>query len=308
MSERADIKDGSEAETGKYGLVYTCLGGWIDIGHASPGPRTQKFWRDVISESGESSSDGQWYKVHYHQEMGKWGMTASSGGDFAVYKGLSHKRKESVALGIFLQVSMQFEQMQADFLFGKSPARASSFSVEDLVSNLISFYRTVRPGIEYVKLLEPVSKAAAEEVWDKYGSVGSHKNKTTMPMLFPCSKCSNGPKTVQSVSLPQALRVIQTDSGQWWRRWEDVQGPRVSIPVSGLPAKSHTVAAGESLSAIALRYYGDSLLWPLIMEKNPSVAGNPNLLHPGMVIQLPDLYGVTEQEKQTAKARGRQWR
>jgi phage tail protein X len=302
MSERSDIKDGSEAETATYGLVYTCLGGWIDVGHASPGPRTKNFWQAIANEKGESSPDGLWHKVSYHQEMGRWGITASSGGNFAVLKGLSHLRKESVALGIFLQVSMQFEQMQADLLFGMSGAKNSSFSVEDLVSNLVGFYRAVRPGPEYIKGLKPVSKSAAESVWDTHGSVGSYKNRTTLPMLFPCSECSDGPKEIRTEILPAALRVIKTDTGVGWKRWEEVMTPGRSIP------QSHIVVPGDSLSSIAKHYYGDSLLWPLIMDKNPSIAGNPNLLRPGMLLQLPNLYGSTELEKQAARTRSRNWK
>lgn len=34
MSTRKDILDGSKAESSAYGLVYTELSGWIDLGHA----------------------------------------------------------------------------------------------------------------------------------------------------------------------------------------------------------------------------------------------------------------------------------
>ena len=38
MSKRSDILDGSDplTWTKKYGLIYTCNAGWIDLGHLNP--------------------------------------------------------------------------------------------------------------------------------------------------------------------------------------------------------------------------------------------------------------------------------
>jgi nucleoid-associated protein YgaU len=52
----------------------------------------------------------------------------------------------------------------------------------------------------------------------------------------------------------------------------------------------HTVIAGETLSQIALKYYGSAVKekWMLIYEANKQVIGDdPNRIHPGQVLKIP---------------------
>ena len=53
----------------------------------------------------------------------------------------------------------------------------------------------------------------------------------------------------------------------------------------------HKVAAGETLSALALKYYGKTKdYWMLIYEANKAAIGeNPNVIKAGMVLKVPDL-------------------
>jgi nucleoid-associated protein YgaU len=54
----------------------------------------------------------------------------------------------------------------------------------------------------------------------------------------------------------------------------------------------HTVAAGDTLGAIALKYYGSAVKekWMAIYEANKAVIGdNPNLIKPGQVLKIPEL-------------------
>lgn len=51
----------------------------------------------------------------------------------------------------------------------------------------------------------------------------------------------------------------------------------------------YTTKPGDWLSKIALKYYGDAMMWPEIYELNKSVIGdNPNVLNPGLVIFMPN--------------------
>lgn len=52
-------------------------------------------------------------------------------------------------------------------------------------------------------------------------------------------------------------------------------------------ARSYTVAAGDSLSKIAQREYGDASQWRRIFEANRSTISNPDLIHPGQVLTIP---------------------
>ena len=52
-------------------------------------------------------------------------------------------------------------------------------------------------------------------------------------------------------------------------------------------ARTYTVVAGDSLSKIAKREYGDADKWHAIYEANRDKIKNPDLIHPGQVLTLP---------------------
>ena len=51
--------------------------------------------------------------------------------------------------------------------------------------------------------------------------------------------------------------------------------------------RTYTVVAGDSLSKIAKREYGDANKWHAIYEANKSTIKDPDLIHPGQVLNLP---------------------
>lgn len=59
-----------------------------------------------------------------------------------------------------------------------------------------------------------------------------------------------------------------------------------NAPVSG---QLHTVAAGENLSKIARRYYGDSKQWKRIADANPKVIGKNGEVRVGSKLTIPSL-------------------
>jgi nucleoid-associated protein YgaU len=74
-------------------------------------------------------------------------------------------------------------------------------------------------------------------------------------------------------------------------------------------ANTVTVARGDSLSALAGRYYGDEKLWPLLWDANKAVVGpNPNLISPGMVLAIPPLASFTSAQIADARQRHSTWR
>lgn len=50
---------------------------------------------------------------------------------------------------------------------------------------------------------------------------------------------------------------------------------------------THVLAEGETLSALAVRYYGDNSLWRLLFEANEDVIDDPNTVFPGWPIRIP---------------------
>lgn len=51
--------------------------------------------------------------------------------------------------------------------------------------------------------------------------------------------------------------------------------------------KSYTVVAGDSLSRIAKREYGDANAWTRIYEANRDIIKDPDLIYPGQTLKIP---------------------
>ena len=63
--------------------------------------------------------------------------------------------------------------------------------------------------------------------------------------------------------------------------------PAESSPAPKVTAKSYAVAKGDTLWAIAKKYYGDGSKYTKIFEANKGVLKNPNVIYPGQVLALP---------------------
>jgi nucleoid-associated protein YgaU len=55
----------------------------------------------------------------------------------------------------------------------------------------------------------------------------------------------------------------------------------------GSAPRTYTVAAGDTLSAIAKREYGAANRWKVIFEANRDKISNPDLIQPGQVLTIP---------------------
>ena len=51
--------------------------------------------------------------------------------------------------------------------------------------------------------------------------------------------------------------------------------------------KTYTVVAGDTLSKIAKREYGDASKWHAIYEANKDTIKNPDLIYPGQTFKIP---------------------
>jgi nucleoid-associated protein YgaU len=78
--------------------------------------------------------------------------------------------------------------------------------------------------------------------------------------------------------------------------FSNVQGGSSSTATAPLPsptgttgtsARSYTVVAGDSLSKIAKREYGDANAWHQIYEANRDIIKDPDLIHPGQSLKIP---------------------
>ena len=83
-------------------------------------------------------------------------------------------------------------------------------------------------------------------------------------------------KVVQAIqqTMPDAQVDIQVDE-------------RFGRMSDGAVGKTYTVKAGDSLSKIAEREYGDASQWKKIHEANKAKVPNPDLIHPGDELVIP---------------------
>ena len=56
----------------------------------------------------------------------------------------------------------------------------------------------------------------------------------------------------------------------------------------GESTRTYTVVAGDSLSKIAKREYGDASEWPRIYEANRHIIKDPDLIYPGQELSIPN--------------------
>ena len=209
------IKDGK--------IIYTCNSGWIDKTHAFTDTKrieyyigVKNLWNQILNETGiaSNSPNEQGFKVTYRQDATitqnvpiinkpfRLGSTKS----YFVKSGLNLEEKEQVALAIFKEVSIDFEEFQSfGAVIGKGD---SSFEPADLISNLISFYRTVKPELNQEIIMKLSKELTIEEsvnIYRKYPNTFSDKKykiKVFKPKYFTNEYCSDGvfPKELQSIT------------------------------------------------------------------------------------------------------------
>lgn len=61
-----------------------------------------------------------------------------------------------------------------------------------------------------------------------------------------------------------------------------------ATPTAGAEPRTYTVEEGDSLSKIAQQVYGRADRWTLIFGANRDRISDPDLIHPGQVLVLPD--------------------
>ncbi|QGY30561.1 hypothetical protein [Pantoea cypripedii] len=202
MSKRSDIVDGRQASGLKYGLIYTDVLGWVDLGHAQ-GTDIKILMNEI--NYGESCSQ-DYYNITYSQSMVDPLKKIKTGQyiKWRIKRGRPYHERQSIALAMMMTVAQKFEAFQQAFPFNL--LTDSGFSGEDLVSDLLGFYRAISVSNPY-PLLHPVSKEEALRRWDFYGPIGKYKNETFLPILFPDPLMFPNAKPYKS-QLPSFMKTV----------------------------------------------------------------------------------------------------
>lgn len=173
--------------------TYTCNCGWIDKSHFNTTTSRKRIdigatnlWKQLLDEKGRKSVWRKGFRVVYSQDIVKLGISIGVTKEYFVKYGLSVKTKEQIALTIFQEVSMEFEQLQS-----LHPTSGSSFEPADLISNLLGFYSVIRPKLTSKFILENLCKEMSLNksiaIYKKYPgtfTISKYKNRKFTPQFF----------------------------------------------------------------------------------------------------------------------------
>ena len=92
-------------------------------------------------------------------------------------------------------------------------------------------------------------------------------------------------------TLDRLFIILEDDSGGD----DEAPSPTEMVPVLFgpmiLPGYTgyfeHEVAPGETLSALAQRYYSNATLWQPIHRANQHIVTNPDVIFPGQILRIP---------------------
>jgi nucleoid-associated protein YgaU len=66
-----------------------------------------------------------------------------------------------------------------------------------------------------------------------------------------------------------------------------VKADGLNAPPQQAKVEYYVIQKGDSLSAVAKRYYGNAKDYPRIFDANREVIKNPDLIYPGQKIRIP---------------------
>lgn len=176
----------------------------------------------------------------------------------------------------------------------KAAAEKAAAEVNALKSSLAQ-EQTLRRQAEQKAAAAEQKAAAAEQ---KTAAVQKELD-TTRQALASAQQAANSTKTTASAAEAKAgaaqsrlaaaeARVKQLE--EQVRQLQEAEAQRQAAAEVAKTARKHKVAPGETLSGIALKYYGSAARekWMIIYEANQATIGdNPNLIRAGSELIIP---------------------
>lgn len=195
---RVPDKTGIQDTPPRYSYSKNC--GWIDWGHTS-GSLAEKLIEQVREASNRiatSPKNQSQEVVGPRMEAKGLGLLFSGVTPIAhISRSISDDEILSVALRIFMLQSLGFESMQISTeLIGKS-----SFSEEDLPSNIIGFYKAAR-SFDRLKIENLCDVWNVTDTLNKYHTYKFSKNTSFRPLSLPVG--GNWPNTLSDIQPAEA--------------------------------------------------------------------------------------------------------
>lgn len=140
--------------------------------------------------------------------------------------------------------------------------------------------KSVRETMMKEKVEKPIDQRTLTDSLSPKDVVQPAQKDTVAEILTSTSQQKNTPKENVAVSVPRkeqkksAVIPFKPDS--------------VGYTIVGTET-TYTIKEGETLTRIALRFYGTKALWPYIVKHNPGVIKNPDNVPFGTTIKIPKL-------------------
>jgi len=153
------------------------------------------LWKKILDEKVIKSGWQYGFMLTYTQDSQVGPITFGVTNNYFIKYGLALKSKEKIALSIFQEVSLEFEDKQAlGVIIGRG---ASSFEPADLVSNILGFYNILRPNLTEKIILNKCNELDKEkslEIYKKYPgtfTLSQYNNMKFTPRFFKNEICHN---------------------------------------------------------------------------------------------------------------------
>jgi uncharacterized protein YidB (DUF937 family) len=148
----------------------------------------------------------------------------------------------------------------------------------------------ISSGLNQPVTPEQVNEALGEERVESLSrrmglstSAGSKAIAAFLPTLI--DKLTPEGRSPETSRLGGLLAGLDAGAARPRADFSNVQSGSSTAPVSS--QQSYTVVAGDSLSKIAKRFYGDANQWRTIFDANADQIANPDLIHPGQTLKIP---------------------
>ena len=206
-------------------IFYTHNSGWIDTKHAAPGP-AQNLWAAMnTSTPYVSEYEPEGFKVTFRAMMGPFSIGINVvEKSYFVKSGVDEDMLQSISLGIFMDVRDEFEDLQGMYsIVGLVPyinkAARSSWSIEDPISNLISWYVGVR-GLVWESSCGLVPNETALAIFDQYKDHINSTRGTLRPVLYPSDYNPNlvGPTDSPLPAFLNSVNALMPTRASWGDR------------------------------------------------------------------------------------------
>jgi len=188
----------------------------------------------------------------------------------------------ATALRAFTQLQDENEQLRSEV----NRVQQENSGLRGQVQNLTTQNQQIQSALYQLNtqlLAQTEARAQAEQAADTLRLQLQVANETIATLSGQRSTAAGEARSLSAAGLQAALDT----SGPVPMAQLETSASRMQGGAAAAGTRTHVIVAGDTLSAIALRYYGSANRWPEIYEANRAVLLNERSLVIGRVLTIP---------------------